>query len=438
MKTFKLTVLALAAAFSAQAGGLMTNTNHSAAFLRDMARGTTLAADAVYFNPAGTAFMSEGIHWGFNEQVAIQDRVTKSTFAPFALYEKGNGATTLEFKGKTFSPIIPSVDFVWKKNRLALMGSVFVGGGGGSLEFKDGLSDYVGMFGVATQSAIPGAKYNMDMYLKGFSLTASVQVGAAYKITDWLSAAAQLRSNIGYNKYDGHLRNITANGIALAALNPLFADRELKAKQTGVAFSPNLALYAKKDHVSASVKYEFKSAIKLKNNTTTDEFGLFPDGVKNDAQMPALLTAAASYQFGRNVGALKLTGEWHHYFDKNAKNSFSNAVTGDSNEYLFGAEVYATPKLELSAAYQRTVFSLDGQKYSEMNYNMNSHSVGFGGAYRIKSNMKLNLGCMITMYDAVTKTTDNFVVNGNPTGLAKTDVFDRHNVTLGVGLEVGF
>ncbi|MBO4379894.1 MAG: hypothetical protein J5784_02720 [Muribaculaceae bacterium] len=434
MKKFTLSMLALATVVGMQAGGLMTNTNHGAAFLRDMARGTTLAVDAVYFNPAGTAFMSEGIHWGFNEQVAIQDRVTTSTFAPFALYEKGNGATTLEFKGKTFSPIIPSVDFVWKKNKLALMGSVSVGGGGGSLEFKDGLSDYVAQFGLGTQKVVPGGKYNMDMYLKGTSITASVQFGAAYKLTDRFAVAAQIRSNIGYAKYDGHVRDITVNEIPLAKVNPAFADRELDAKQTGVAFSPNFAVSYNDGAWSYTGKYEFKSAIKLKNNTKVDEFGLFPDGEKVDAEMPALLTQAISYRFGRNLGYLKLTGEWHHFFDTDAKNSFTKAEESGSNEYLFGAEVYASPKLELSAAYQRTVFSLNPDAHSELNYNMNSHSVGFGGAYAFNQKLKLNLGCMMTFYDAVNSTQVNFLGSG----LDKQNKYDRHNVTLGVGLEYNF
>ena len=42
------------------AGGLMTNSNQSASFLRSIARGTSLDPDAVHTNPAGTVFMSNG------------------------------------------------------------------------------------------------------------------------------------------------------------------------------------------------------------------------------------------------------------------------------------------------------------------------------------------------------------------------------------------
>ena len=76
MKIFTKTILAFAAvvaiAGNAFAGGVLTNTNQSAAFLRSIARGTSLDPDAVYYNPAGTAFMSNGWHIGLNNQMASQ------------------------------------------------------------------------------------------------------------------------------------------------------------------------------------------------------------------------------------------------------------------------------------------------------------------------------------------------------------------------------
>ena len=89
MKIFTKIALAIVAtttvATSAFAGGPMTNTNQSAAFLRSIARGTSLDADAVYNNPAGVVFMENGFHLGINDQMAYQTRTITSTFAPFAM-----------------------------------------------------------------------------------------------------------------------------------------------------------------------------------------------------------------------------------------------------------------------------------------------------------------------------------------------------------------
>ena len=83
MKKIIFTFIAIAAsaaiATETFAGGLVTNTNQSASFLRSVARGTSLDPDAVYFNPAGTVFMNDGFHIGVGNQFAYQTRTINST-----------------------------------------------------------------------------------------------------------------------------------------------------------------------------------------------------------------------------------------------------------------------------------------------------------------------------------------------------------------------
>ena len=156
MKIFTKIALTLAVATtiatSAFAGGPMTNSNQSAHFLRSIARGTSLSTDAVYTNPAGVVFMENGFHLGINDQMAAQTRTITSTYAPFAMGAQNGGNPTKEFKGEVFSPLIPSVHFAWKHNRWAVMAGMGVNGGGGSLEFADGLGSFERQF-----SVLPGA-----------------------------------------------------------------------------------------------------------------------------------------------------------------------------------------------------------------------------------------------------------------------------------------
>ena len=49
----------LAATTSANAGGILTNTNQSIDFLRNPARDAAIGLDGVYSNPAGVAFLPE-------------------------------------------------------------------------------------------------------------------------------------------------------------------------------------------------------------------------------------------------------------------------------------------------------------------------------------------------------------------------------------------
>ncbi|MBR2235462.1 MAG: transporter, partial [Prevotella sp.] len=70
---------------TAMAGGILTNTNQSVSFLRNPARDAAIGLDGVYSNPAGVAFLSEGLHLGFNWQYAHQTRTITSTNPLFAL-----------------------------------------------------------------------------------------------------------------------------------------------------------------------------------------------------------------------------------------------------------------------------------------------------------------------------------------------------------------
>ena len=482
MKIFTKFALALVAAMTITttvfAGGPMTNSNQSASFLRSIARGTSLDPDAVYNNPAGVVFMDNGFHIGINDQMAKQTRTVTSTYAPFAM---SNGNATKEYVGEVFSPIIPSVHFAWKHNRWAVMVGMGVNGGGGSLEFADGLASFERQFSVLPGAisqlgqqlgqmnpamAVSANRYSMDMYLKGNSMTLAFNAGVAFRITDWLSVAAQLRYSTTSNGYEGYMKNIqinptmaamglqgdmmsaaqffTAAGAALGQLNPALAqqaavyaaqtaDHILDVKQKGTSISPVLALAFHKGKWDASVKYEFKMATELEiesepisaNDPVIN--GIFPNGAKVKSETPALLAVALS----RHFGSVKVTAEWHNYFDKDAQNSFSPCITGNTNEYLLGAEWSISDKWLVSAGVQRTALNMDINKYSDMNFVTSSTSVAAGVKYNFSEKVGLNLGIMPTFYDKETAV-------GQASGINFTDVYHRTSLAWGIGLDLKF
>ncbi|MBQ5622355.1 MAG: hypothetical protein IIU91_00090 [Alistipes sp.] len=482
MKIFTKFALALVAAMTITttvfAGGPMTNSNQSASFLRSIARGTSLDPDAVYNNPAGVVFMDNGFHIGINDQMAKQTRTVTSTFAPFAM---SNGNATKEYVGEVFSPAIPSVHFAWKHNRWAVMVGMGVNGGGGSLEFDNGLASFERQFSVLPGAisqlgqqlgqmnpamAVSANRYSMDMYLKGNSMTLAFNAGVAFRITDWLSAAAQLRYSTTSNGYEGYMKNIqinptmaamglqgdmmsaaqffTAAGAALGQLNPALAqqaavyaaqtaDHILDVKQKGTSISPVLALAFHKGKWDASVKYEFKMATELEIESAAVSAndpvinGIFPNGAKVKSETPALLAVALS----RHFGSVKVTAEWHNYFDKDAQNSFSPCITGNTNEYLLGAEWSISDKWLVSAGVQRTALNMDINKYSDMNFVTSSTSVAAGVKYNFSEKVGLNLGIMPTFYDKETAV-------GQASGINFTDVYHRTSIAWGIGLDLKF
>ena len=66
------------------AGGVLTNTNQSVAFIRMMTRGAMIDSDGPYSNPAGLGFLQkDGLHLSFNWQNAYQERNIDATFPLF-------------------------------------------------------------------------------------------------------------------------------------------------------------------------------------------------------------------------------------------------------------------------------------------------------------------------------------------------------------------
>ena len=466
MKKFATTLLFLAAAATASAGGLMTNSNQSAAFLRSIARGTSLEADAVYNNPAGVVFMADGFHLGLTNQIAWQTRQTESTFAPFALGVGNNGSETKLFKGTVFSPIIPSFHLAYKKDRWAVMANLGVNGGGGRVKYKNGLASFerliTAMPLLLQQQGIPVTQYATNMQLEGTLITFAFSVGASYKITDWLSASVQLRLGVTSNSYEGYIKdnmidprgdqNLLPVGSVLGAQTPIeFQDHILDITQKGTSISPVIALAFHKGPWDASIKYEFKMGTKVKNtahqddaNSINDEFiqtynqGFFGHNNKIKSETPALLAVAAS----RYIGPVKISAEWHYYFDKNATNSFSlnNTVKGNTQEYLFGAEWQINDRWLIGVGYQKTNYDLNANNYSDLNFVTSSYSLGCGVAYQISKLVRLNISTMSTFYNKVTSEGIQTVSsNGANIPLGQySDIYYRKNSVIGIGLDFKF
>jgi len=72
----KVSLLFLTAVFSVNmlfAGGIVTNTNQSAAWVRWLVRDASLGIDAVYYNPAGLTKLDNGFHLSLNNQFIFQN-----------------------------------------------------------------------------------------------------------------------------------------------------------------------------------------------------------------------------------------------------------------------------------------------------------------------------------------------------------------------------
>lgn len=472
----------IALAGNALAGGILTNTNQSVAFLRHITRGVTLDADAPYYNPAGTAFMDNGWMLSLNAQSAFMTRTTSMDYAPFAMSAMTPGNSSQTFKGKIWSPVVPNIHVTYKHDRWALFLSAGVSGGGGRVKFNEGLGSFEQQFAVlpAAISALGQAygmsasQYSLACSFRGLTMNLSGQIGFAYRLTDWLSASAMVRLNYTRNKYDGHINDIMVNpsapalgfdgsmiradnfltaisGLLQAQNQPQLAgmaaayaelthDKYVDCIQKGWGMNPSLALYFQKGSWSASARYEFRTAMTLKNHTERDDLGAaagnaYADGGKTPNDIPAMLSLALGKSFAD--GRLRLTAEYHYFFDEDAHmvDNKQTLIDAGTAEYMFGAEYDLSKKFLVSAGVQRTVYSTSDAYFTDTNHVLSATSIGLGGAWNISPKVRLNAGYFITLYDKRSVANKVSTLVGN---IDCTTLYKRRSGVLGVGVDLKF
>ena len=228
MNKTKLAALAfcLAGSLSAFAGGILTNTNQSVAFLRNPARDAAIGLDGVYSNPAGVAFMSEGWHLAFNWQYAHQTRTITGENELFALGSKNNGLTRKKFEGVANAPFIPSLQAAYNRGPWSFQMNLSVHGGGGKCEFDRGVGSFETVVGAIANrligvsntlnaqlaplgASVPNVTgYDVDAYMKGKQFYFGLQLGAAYRINEHWSVYGGVRLLYGTAAYEARLNNI--------------------------------------------------------------------------------------------------------------------------------------------------------------------------------------------------------------------------------------
>jgi long-subunit fatty acid transport protein len=481
----------LTVATTATAGGIITNTNQSIDFLRNPARDAAIGLDGVYSNPAGVAFLPEGFHLGINWQYAHQTRTILSTNPVFALGKKNNGATTKTFEGVADAPFIPSLQAAYNKGNWSVQFNFSVPGGGGACEFADGLGSFESVVGsIANQLKPLGATgYDMDGYMQGRQYYFGFQLGAAYKITKDLSVYGGLRLLYGTATYKAKISNIMVNteggyvdfgsflqgaettvdggltkvnaGIAqyeaagipvpdaltqqkaqlegtkqsLNALQKYSQGVNLLCNQSSVGIAPVIGVDYRIGKFNFAAKYEFKTQIHMKNESTVNEASEIPavnkfrDSEKIDEDSPAQLAVGAMWNITDDV---RLNLGYHHFFDTNVNwyNNAQDKLDGGSNEYLGGVEWDINDKLTISGGLQLTRYQLTDEYMNDMSFVVNSYSFGFGFNYKVADNITLKAAYFQTNYDHYKRT--------DYPQVGISDDFTRTNRVLGIGCELAF
>jgi len=528
------------------AGGIMTNTNQSAAYARLLARNASLGIDGVYYNPAGLTKLGNGFHLSLNNQSIFQTKDVVNNY-PYL-----HGHPEAKYTGEVTAPVFPGVYMAYKMDKLAFsFGFNPVGGGGGATyatglpSFEMPISDLVPMLGPksATDPGFGVTDYKAAINFEGTSVYFGYQFGVSYEINPSISLFAGVRTVTAKNTYQGAIKNIeinpvisntiytggfvkakdfgteratyytgvsnsyktaatgasnlTAAGLGsytyaqAAAAGAITATQQAQfegalaaagqpvttpiatsqvvyttvatqatagaAQMTGLAaktgdvdvdvvqkgngytpiFGANLTLAEK---LTIAIKYEMKTVIELTNETAVDGSGLFPDGAKSNADMPALLSIGASYPVTQKLNA---SLGMNYYWDKTAgygkKDATGNYVPNDAvidnnfYELALGLEYNFTEKFLLSTGFNYAKTGVSEAYQNDLSYSNSSNTVGFGGQYKITPTIGLNLGGLVTMYADETKTFNHML---GTTSIPVTETYSKSTWLLAIGLDI--
>lgn len=507
-KKILTSLAAVLACSTAIAGGINTNTNVNAHFLRFFTQDANITLTSLHANPAGSAFLTKGWHFSIHNQTAIQQRNITTTFPLFHYNPKNYGSDTHRYEGRAFAPVIPAIGFSYNSGKKwSVNGELAVVGGGGACEFLDGIGSfealYAGkLFGTVGTSYIQAVvpqlmtAYGLDQpaateqarrmfatnyrfsntaYMNGNNYMFGLQVGATYKVLENLSLYLGIRGVYATGNYNGYVQDVmystdggstytyaSENGSQQLAgqtveVNGRNTTLSMNCDQTGFGVTPVLGInwYINK-YWNLAAKYEFKTKIRMKNTTRMNEYtqtlvdpsspnysntlAAFADGKKVADDIPGYLALGAQYSPKENI---RIGLAYHWFQDKSANKGtaeVTNPVDGstsivdkrdlidhDTHEVLAGIEWMCHKRLTVSASWQKTMYGVSDQYMNDISFCCSSNSLGCGVRIHASRLFNIDLGYMHTFYQDRTVNT--------PTAVGvKTDVYNRHNDVIGVGL----
>ena len=486
------------------AGGLLTNTNQNAAFLRNPSRDAVIATDGVYTNPAGVAFLENGFHLTLSIQNARQTREIVSTFKAFSQGIQNQGEDSKRFVGKANAPVIPSFQASYNTDKWSFNGSFALTGGGGKCTFDKGLGSFEA---VASLLPLLGESlgingYDMNSYMRGRQYYYGLQLGAARKITDNLSVFGGVRGIYATTNYYGYIQDIQikiggntepANeyfslkhdqairaaeayreagneqmaqlyeqqATQMNALAYATQDVRLNCDQNGFGITPIVGFDWKiNSHWNIAAKYEFKTRIRLKNESANSEsannfssLAQFQDGEKDPEDIPALLTLGVQYS---PIDRFRLSAGYHYFFDRQARKygHSEKKLSRGTREFSAGIEFDATKNLTISGGWQNTNYGLTDAYMEDISFTTSSNSIGCGINYRFNKRWSIDASYFLTLYNTYNTTSSDYnsmsrlvaglagaqksaalVENGTLTG---SNHYWRTNRVFGVGVTMDF
>lgn len=395
----KLGILALTAVLGTGAYGASIDhiQTYTPEYLGNQAQNGMINNVSVYYNPAGLMQLERGTYFHGGMQIAF-------------------GTEEMKYKGKKyeadlFQPI-PNFALYSVRDERAIFWTFGAIGGGGDLEYKDGVAGIAVVPDILTSLGFSDTK-DLGSSAEGTNMYVQNTLGRAWMINDKLSMSIAARAVVGMRNLKGDL-NVTAEkgGHTL----PIHAD--IDTERTAWGFGGQIGFnYKASDRLNLALRYDSRVKMNFKASGSekkasinlgpmgnhelgfSDFYPEYEPGVKYRRDLPAILAAGASY---------KVTDRWtmalsgNYYFNKDAKMDKTKGSgilekLGSKHfepeydngwEIAVGTEYKLTDKWTWIGSINYADTGAKKNSYDDIEYALNSIMVGTGLKYKPNDTME--------------------------------------------------
>lgn len=470
----------------AQQANLFTIPNQSAHFVRMPSRHASQEVDAVYFNPAGTTKMKNGLHFSINNQILNQITSLESSYVFIDEKDK-------QYNGRVTGFIFPSIMMTYNINKVSFHGAFLMVGGSGGVRYSNlplsdrGISDIPVVLQESFLNNLDQqileetgvnprysdiTNYDFDFSNNGLGFSPGIQLGMAYEVNKYFSVSADFRFTRQVVSSNGYVQNIQIynenhggwrtpgnflryiaqqenlpvyNGVA-DIYEDLSGDRLIDIKQSGNGITPIIgANISPTSKLNIGIKYEHrtKTTLTTKVIANKDGGGVFTDGEKIRSDLPGFFTIGVGYDISDRLRAhlgsrLFITKN----VDFNGREAYFDGLFFEFESAL---QYRITDNFYISGGYTILRPKVAKEFQNDVDYWIPGHTGALGFRWDISKDVSINTGGMFTYFKPYSTTQVHSYADGNSLATIPENYTPEYNITyrklayiLAIGVDFRF
>ena len=395
----KILLLSIIVAGMANAASVDYLMNNSTSYFQNPAQTAQISVEGVFYNPAGTAFVDDGLYLNVNAQNSIINE-------------------SMKVEGKTFDATsfaaVPSFNLLYKKNDYSLFANASVIGGGATLEYEGGAAGvYLAAAALNSKDPFKGTAMGLNANLSGGKFIGENRyyqgiIGGAYKVNDKLSVSLGGKYVYATRKLEG-TAYYTYNALSPMGKylkgNTLSIDSTRKADGVGFTIGAD---YKLDETTNFAIKYDSRVRLTFEAEGTEADKMLFmgktlgisafyptyANGVKKERDLPGVLSLGAS----KSIGKATYSIGYNHYYNKAA--NIDGIEYQDGFEANIGIDYKLNEKITLHGGFNFADTGAKPSTYNDTEYAVNSQIYTTGLTYKPNENNEWKFSLAYVSYNS--------------------------------------